>query len=93
MSRHCEKCDKAGYHPEIAAVRLIGGYNAELCMPCTNTFHEYIYPQMAELGKLTSRHDAAVMDGNCDRAAELAKQVHAERFRLYAISKAWVTRK
>ncbi len=91
--RQCEKCAKEGHYPEIAPLVMVGGYHTELCLPCSNVFHEYMYPQMLEFAKIESRLNAAIAVGMLGTAAELAEQKHAERIRLYAISKEWVASK
>ncbi len=89
--RNCKKCGKAGYSPEVVPLLTVGGYLTELCPSCRNAFHEYMDPQMLQVAMIESRHEAAIAGGMCSEAEDLARKKHAERTRLYAMSKAWVT--
>ena len=91
--RQCKKCNKEGYHPDVAPLTTAGGYVTDLCVPCRNLFHEYMYPRMLVLAIIESRHEAAIAGGLIEKAAELGEQRHAEKTRLYAISKEWVASK
>ena len=91
--RHCKKCNKEGHYPEIDPVRMAGGYHTELCLPCRNTFDEFMRPNLRDMAVLEGRMAAAVMSGKEERAAELAGEINLERARLYAISKEWVASK
>lgn len=85
-------CWKCGSTSRMADnTKMVGGYNARLCLQCCNDFNEFVTatPEWRDLLDNDARLNVAVEQADEEKTV----RVHRERTtivtRLYAISKAW----